>query len=249
MPETPRLSVILPTYNEAGNILDLIRSIRKVLPESWTHEFWVIDDNSPDGTHAAVLAAFPGDPGVHAVLKTHDRGLAAAIGTGIEKATGDYVLVMDTDFTHRPEEIPDMLHIVEVCDLVSGSRFCAGGRMTSFRHYLSSMVYNLMLRLILRTQVQDNLGGFWVARRDLVLAVDRTLVFEGYGDYFFRLLKLLQIRGCKIIETPAFYAGRHAGVSKSNFFRLLFSYTGRAFHFRKKWKVLKHSAQAFHPPA
>jgi dolichol-phosphate mannosyltransferase len=238
MSSTPRLSVILPTYNEAGNIVDLIRQIRLQLPAEWTHEFWVIDDNSPDGTYQTVLNAFPGDPGVHAVLKTHERGLAAAIGTGIQKATGEYLLIMDTDFTHRPEELPRMLHIAQVCDLVSGSRFCSGGRMTSTTHYLASFLYNVILRIILRTQVQDNLGGYWIARRENVLALDCEIIFKGYGDYFFKLLKLLRSRNAFIVEIPAFYAARHTGHSKSNFFRLLGKYTLSALAFKSKLKSL-----------
>lgn len=236
MPSSPRLSIILPTFNEAGNIVDLIRHIRLHLPAEWPHEFWVIDDNSPDGTHNLVQTTFRDDSSVHAVLKTHERGLAAAIGTGIQHATGEYLLVMDTDFTHRPEEIPAMLHILQVCDLVSGSRFCSGGRMTSARHYLASFFYNVILRLILRTQVQDNLGGYWTARRSSVLELDTDVVFKGYGDYFFKLVKLMRLKDARIIETPSFYAARRAGNSKSDFFRLLGKYTLSAMAFRSKLK-------------
>ena len=115
--------------------------------------------------------------------------------------------------------------------------------MVSFRHYLSSFLYNVMLRLILRTQIQDNLGGFWVARMELVRSLDTALIFEGYGDYFFKFLKLVQIKEGKIVETPSFYAPRHAGTSKSNFFRLLFSYSLSAWRFRRKWKLLKSAAR------
>jgi dolichol-phosphate mannosyltransferase len=175
---------------------------------------------------------------VHAVLKTHEKGLAAAIGTGIQRATGDHLLVMDTDFTHRPEEIPVMLQVSQVCDIVSGSRFCAGGQMSSVRHYIFSFLYNVVLRIILRTQIQDNLGGYWIARRALIQGVNAKLVFSGYGDYYFKLLKLLLRQGARIIEIPSCYAARHEGDSKSNFFRLLFSYTHSALMFR--WYLVRH---------
>ena len=231
MNQTPKLSVIMPTYNEAGNIVDLIREIRSALPLGWNAEFVVVDDNSPDGTHARVEKAFRGDAMVKAILKTNERGLAPAIFTGLQHAAGEFVLVMDTDFTHRPCEIPRMLHVIQACDLASGSRFCSGGAMTSTRHYLASFLYNLVLRLILRTQVQDNLGGFWVARRATVMALDKELIFRGYGDYFFKLVKLLRLRGAAIIELPSVYAARRVGRSKSNFFRLLFTYTTSAVAF------------------
>lgn len=231
MSSTPRLSIILPTYNEAGNIVELIQQIRLRLPAEWPHEFWVIDDNSPDDTYNAVLNAFPGDPGVNALLKTHERGLAAAIKTGIQHAAGEYLLVMDSDFTHRPDEIPRMLHVAEFFDLVSGSRFCSGGAMTDRSHYIASFLYNIMLRLILRTQVQDNLGGFWVARRDYVCRLNMNLIFQGYGDYYFRLLKSVLEAGGVILEVPSNYAARRAGVSKSSFLKMLFTYLASALSF------------------
>ena len=95
---------------------------------------------------------------------------------------------MDTDFTHDPAEIPKLLHVGEVYDIVSGSRFCAGGSMQDTQHYLSSLAYNWMIRLVLRTQIQDNLGGYFTMRREKLRQLPLDLIFCGYGDYFFRLL-------------------------------------------------------------
>ena len=180
-----KVSVILPTYNEAKNIVGLVNTVKKQIVSPWTCEIIVVDDNSSDGTHAAVESSFRDDPGVKAILRTSDRGLAASIRNGIEHASGDYILVMDTDFTHRPEEIPLMLHVAQAVDLVSGSRFAAGGWMQDTSHYLASFVYNLLIRVIIRTQIQDNLGGFWVARADRIRALPFDAIFFGYGDYYF----------------------------------------------------------------
>ena len=155
-----KVSVVLPTFNEVGNIVELVRSILQHVPSPWETEIIVVDDNSPDGTYQAVADAFKDDRRVVAKLRTTDRGFAKSIRAGIECATGDQVLVMDTDFTHDPAEIPKLLHVSEVYDLVSGSRFCPGGNMQDTRHYLASLIYNWVLRVILRTQVQDNLG--WI---------------------------------------------------------------------------------------
>ena len=116
------VSVVLPTYNEARNIVPLITEIRKKLPWSWTSEFLVINNNSTDGTLSSVEAAFGMDATVKSIPRTSDRSLAKSIRQGIENAHGEYLLVMDTDFTHRPDEIPLMLHVVREVDLVSGSR-------------------------------------------------------------------------------------------------------------------------------
>ena len=101
-----RVSIVLPTYNEAGNIVRLVQAILAVVPPAYEPEIIVVDDNSPDGTHAKVLEAFGREPRVVAVLRTSDRGFAKSIRAGIERSTGDKIVVMDTDFTHDPAEIP-----------------------------------------------------------------------------------------------------------------------------------------------
>jgi dolichol-phosphate mannosyltransferase len=118
-----------------------------------------------------------------------------------------------------------MLHVVQIADLVNGSRFCPGGRMADTAHYMASFIYNLLVRLIIRTQIQDNLGGFWVARTRLIRRLPFDEIFFGYGDYYFRLLHFAQRGTMKIIELPAQYCERTAGVSKSNFGKLLFQYS------------------------
>jgi|ERR1051326_2094647 dolichol-phosphate mannosyltransferase len=226
-----KVSVILPTYNESANIVRLIAAIQKHIPASWEHETLVVDDDSPDGTLEIVKKAYGGKPNVVSILRTADRGLAKAIRTGIERAAGDYILVMDTDFTHSPEEIPSMLHVSQIADLVSGSRFCAGGLMDSTLHYVASWLYNLMIRVVIHTQIQDNLGGFWIARAERIKSLPFDQIFFGYGDYYFRLLHFAQKRGMKVIEVPSHYCERSAGNSKSNFARLLFQYSKEVITF------------------
>ena len=220
-----KLSAILPTYNEATNIVRLVSEIKKHVTAPWTCEIIVVDDDSPDDTIGAIRAVWSDDPSVKAILRESDHGLAKSIRTGLENASGDYLLVMDTDFTHRPEEIPLMLHVAQEVDLVSGSRFCPGGLMDDTGHYIASFVYNLFIRLIIRTQVQDNLGGFWVARADVIRRLPFDDIFFGYGDYYFRMLHYLQANGVKMVEVPANYTRRAAGKSKSNVLALLFGYS------------------------
>jgi len=227
-----KVSVVLPTWNEAGNIVRLVEEIASHIPAEWEREILVVDDNSPDGTHRIAKERFADDPGVRAILRTTDRGFAKSIRHGIEVATGDYVIVMDTDFTHDPIEIPRMLHVAAMYDIVSGSRFCAGGNMQDTRHYLASLAYNWFIRLILRTQVQDNLGGYWVMKRASLMTLPFDRIFYGYGEYFFRLLHFAQQRGFTIVEIPTLYRARTWGASKSNFFKMLFTYSRAAFAVR-----------------
>lgn len=224
--ERMKVSVILPTYNESGNIVELIGAIRHNVPQRWQKEIIVVDDNSPDGTYRLVCEQFPNDPEIKPILRTSDRGLAKSIRAGVEVATGDQVIVMDTDFTHDPTEIQRLLHVGELYDIVSGSRFCAGGSMQDVSHYLASLMYNWFMRIVLRTQVQDNLGGYFTMRMHKLRSLPLDLIFHGYGDYFFRMLHYAEKQGMSVVEIPARYQGRTQGRSKSNFFKMFFNYTG-----------------------
>jgi dolichol-phosphate mannosyltransferase len=229
-----RVCVVLPTFNESRNIVDLIRAISNARPIQYKLEIVVVDDNSPDGTYRRVREAFANDPRVSALLRTSDRGLAKSIRAGIDHTSADYVVVMDTDFTHDPKEIPNLLHVLQICDIASGSRFCAGGRMSDLKHYMASLAYNWMLRILLRTQIQDNSGGFFAARRANLLSLPLDEIFFGYGDYFFRLIYFAQRAKMKIIEIPAEYLSRSEGETKSNWLKMLVMYTSAAVRLRMK---------------
>ncbi|MBF0386271.1 MAG: glycosyltransferase [Candidatus Omnitrophica bacterium] len=240
-----KVSIILPTYNEAGNIVALIREIVLNIPREWAHEIIVVDDNSPDGTYQMVRDAFSGDPAVVALLRTMDRGFARSIRAGIDAAQGDQIIVMDTDFTHDPVEIPRLLHVGVVYDIVSASRFCSGGNMQDVQHYIASMLYNWVLRILLRTQVQDNLGGYFTMRREKLMQLPLNDIFFGYGEYFFRLVRFAKCQGMTIVEVPALYRTRHAGKSKSNFLKMLFTYGMAALRLRRSCALRKEKTNGW----
>jgi dolichol-phosphate mannosyltransferase len=229
-----KVSVILPTYNEAGNITRLVDAILAIMPEEIEPEIIVVDDNSTDGTLQLVRDRFGDDNRVIALLRTTDRGLAKSVRAGIERSTGDRLIVMDTDFTHDPIEIPRLLHVGQMYDLVSGSRFCPGGRMQDTTHHIASLSYNWVLRILLRTQVQDNLGGYFTIRRSVLKDIPFDTVFQGYGEYYFRLLYHLQLQERTLVEIPAVYLARTAGQSKSRFLTMLVRYSWAAIELRRK---------------
>ncbi len=226
------VSIILPTYNESGNILTLVDAIKVAVPPDWQFEILVVDDNSPDGTYELVRKRAELDPSVRAILRTTDRGFAKSIREGIERAEAARVIVMDSDLTHDPAEIPRLLHVGQIYDIVSGSRFCAGGRMVDTTHYVISMLFNWTLRLLLRTQVQDNLGGYFTARRENILRLPANEIFYGYGEYYFRLLYFAQKAGYTIVEIPSSYLLRGTGTSKSNWLKMVWSYSLAAIRLR-----------------
>ena len=228
------VSIVLPCYNEADNIVPLVNEILAHIPETHTPEVLIVDDDSPDGTYARALEAFGGNPYVRCLRRTKDRGLAKSIRHGIESSTGTLIVAMDTDYAHDPVELPNMLHLVERYDCIIGSRFCAGGNMPSLKRYLASMLYNWGVRLIVQSQIQDNLSGFFCTRRQILMELDKDAIFQGYGEYFIRLLHYMQKRKYSVLEIPVVYRHRIYGKSKSNFLKMALTYGFAAFMARFK---------------
>ena len=185
----------------------------------------VVDDNSPDGTAELARSTFSGEPRVRVIVRETDRGFARSILAGIEAAKGTRVLVMDSDFNHDPRVIPMMVGVSPWTDIVSGSRFVPGGNMQDRRRYLLSLAYNWWVRLMVRTQVQDNLCGYFLMDRAKLMELPKEAIFFGFGDYYFRLLHFAQKRGDRVLEIPIVVADRPGGSSKNRFLRTFWNYT------------------------
>ena len=236
-----KVSVILPTYNESGNIIELLQAIISNIPENYDYELIIVDDNSPDHTYEIVKKTFSENPRVVPIKRKNDRGLGKSIRAGIEYSTGDQIIVMDTDFTHDPIEIPKLLHVGQIYDIVIGSRFSPGGQMQDRMHYIGSWLYNGLMRLVLRTQVQDNLGGYFIIQTSKLKELPYDMIFYGYGDYFFRFLHYAQRHNMSIVEIPANYTSRTQGYSKSNYLKMLIRYTSAMIALRfNRGKISKY---------
>jgi dolichol-phosphate mannosyltransferase len=219
------VSVILPTYNESASIVRFLTELREVMEAAGVRfELLLSDDGSPDGTASLVEGAFPDRERIRVIRRSGPRGLAFSVREGIERSRGDLLVVMDADFNHDPVVVPYLVKYLEDFDLVSGSRFSSGGGMYSrIRHY-GSFAVNLFLRIVLRTQVQDSLAGFFAIRRADLFRLPLDEIFWGHGDYFFRLLFYAQRRGIRILEIPVYYPSRQGGDSKTPLFRTAFHY-------------------------
>ena len=220
------LSIILPCYNERENIVPLVTALCDVMAELGDGlEILVMDDSSPDGTASAVNDAFVDDVRVNCVVRTENRGLAFSIRDGIERSSGDIVLVMDTDFNHNPKDGYTLFRIAQVADLALGSRFIFGGGMPNQLRYHLSYLYNIFMRIALGTRLDDNLSGFFAIRRSALERLDFDKIFWGYGDYFFRLLLLSQREKLRHVELPVMYDERLGGIQKTRFVSIFTQYT------------------------
>ena len=177
------LTVILPTYNEAGNIVILIGQIQKYLT-GYRFEIIVADDNSTDGTAQKIKSTFGQDRRIKLFIRKKDKGLANSIRDGIEASRGQYIIIMDTDFNHNPKDIPLLLKYKAEFDVVVGSRYIKDGGMENKKRYLLSLFYNMTIRFILKLPTRDNLSGFFIIKRKKLSEMDFDKIFYGYGHYF-----------------------------------------------------------------
>ncbi len=251
--ETDRVdvSVVLPTFNERDNICDLIDAIcRELQPAGYRFEVLVVDDSSPDGTAEVVRGRYnlvdgsvvggggriPKYAGgtLRLFVRTQDKGLAASIRDGLLLAQGQTLVVMDTDFNHDPAMIPQMVDMLRHYDLVIGSRFVMRGGMEDRQRYHFSQLYNVFIRALFHTQIQDNLSGFFAVRRDRLYSLAPLFprIFYGYGDYFIRLLLVAWRSDWKILEVPVFYILRRHGASKTGFWSVFKKYTAAVLQLR-----------------
>lgn len=226
MKQRPQLSVILPTYNERGNIVALIKSILKITAQTNIRtEILVIDDNSPDQTALAVKKTFNKNANVSVIIRIITVGLASAVFTGIQRARGEFILIMDTDFNHDPAEIPEFWRNRSQKTMVIGSRYIPGGGMENKKRELLSNLFNQYLQILLGHNVHDNLSGFFLISRHMVRSLPAAEIFYGFGDYFIRLIYFAHKRNFTFKEIPVFYKNRTYGVSKSRFVHMFISYT------------------------
>jgi glycosyltransferase involved in cell wall biosynthesis len=164
--KNPMISVIMPTFNEAGNLPELIKRTEKTLKKDF--EIIVVDDNSPDGTSEVVKMMQKERPWLRLVTRTVERGLPTAIKRGIKEARGEVVAWLDCGLDMPPEKIVEMMTNLPDWDIVVGSTFVKGARddrgsITS----VFSRVINLLCQLILDPSVTDFTSGFLVAKKQL----------------------------------------------------------------------------------
>lgn len=219
------LSIILPTLNEKENIVILLKKIIEKIPKKISKEIIIIDDNSEDGTFNFIKKKFKNKKFVKVFLrKSLHKSLGASIGDGIKKSKGNLIVIMDSDLSHNPNQIPIQLKYSKKYDLVSSSRYIDKGNMENKLHFYCSYLYNIFLGFVLKTNIKDNTGGFFCVRKKVLNTLPFKKIFFGYGDYFFRLLFFLKLKKGIIKEIPTKYTNRLYGKSKSNFFLMIFKY-------------------------
>ena len=213
--------LILPTFDEAENIAAIVAAAREVLERAATDGFriLVVDDGSPDGTGdiADALAAQHDD--VEVLHRTTRQGLGPAYLAGFAHALAggaQFVMEMDSDFSHDPADLARLLAAAEEADLVLGSRYVAGGAVTDWGRLrrLVSRGGSWYARIVLGLDVRDLTGGFKCFRREVLEAIDLpTVRSRGYA-FQVELTHRAVHAGFRVVELPIVFRDRELGRSK-----------------------------------
>lgn len=209
--------VVLPTYNEAENIEEVLRRLRKAAPD--VHVL-VVDDASPDGT-AELARRYGAELGeIDVVGRAAKSGLGSAYRHGFElgmEAGADVLVEMDADLSHDPEVIPAFLSAVEHgADLVVGSRYVPGGEIPAWSWHRRALSKwgNRYAAAVLGLAVRDATSGFRAYRAEFLRRIDLDAVrADGYGFQIEMAYRVAQ-RGGRVVEVPISFADRERGTSK-----------------------------------
>jgi dolichol-phosphate mannosyltransferase len=207
------VSIVIPTYNEKDNIINLITKINYELNEN----IIIVDDNSEDKTGDAVKSL--GLQNVKVFIRNDEKGLGSALRYGISKALemgSSFIITMDADFSHDPIYLKPMLDKAKQgYDLVIGSRYVKGGKIEnwSYKRKMISHGANLLVRLLLRSPLKDNTSNYRIYSREASLRVLECNTADGYEFQICAIYKILKSK-MRVCEVPITFRDREKGQSK-----------------------------------
>jgi len=212
------VSIIIPTYNESENIIQVLKSIGEHIPKDIATEAIVVDDNSPDGTGKVVedyINDAQNETGytIGVIHRKTKSGLSAAILDGIQHSSGETVVVMDSDFSHPPKIIPQLIEEIKTSkyDIAIASRYTEGGEVNgwSTKRKLISKGAKGIAKVGLGVNESDPMSGFFAFNRNVLEGIK----FDAIG-YKMLLEILVKTKGAKVKEIPYTFTNRTRGSSK-----------------------------------
>ena len=244
-PKPLELSVIAPTYNEAGNLEALVAEVGSAL-RGVEYEILICDDDSPDGTWARAEEIGRRNPRVRVLRRTKNRGLARAVVDGFTHARGQAVACIDADLQHDPAILPQMLNALrDGAQLVVGSRYVAGGGTANWnwRRRFTSWVASRMADFSLGVPLRDPMSGYFLLRRADFLPLRGNLNPDGFKI----LLEIAaQLQPARVCEVPYTFRLRYAGKSKLSS-RVIFAYLVQLFRLYSAGRTFQRPESAAAP--
>ncbi len=231
-----KLSVVMPAYNEAKTIREIVRRVLAVPIEK---EIVIVDDGSTDGTRD-ILRELDGRNGVRVIFQPSNQGKGAAVSTGFRQATGDVVIVQDADLEYDPMEYPKLLAPIEQghADVVYGSRFLGGGarRVLYFWHTVGNRFLTLASNMFTNLNLTDMETCYKMFRREVVSTM--TIESRRFGIEPEITAKVAR-RGYRIYEVPISYYGRTYEDGKK---------IGWKDAFSALWTIVRHGVRETEDP-
>jgi glycosyltransferase involved in cell wall biosynthesis len=208
-----KLSIVIPAYNEGPTIHHILDKVQKVeLLNTIQKEIIIVNDCSKDNTEEAIKAYQSANPMMAVTYYKHDvnQGKGAAIRTGIQKATGDWVIIQDADLEYDPEEYNILLKplLMGVADVVYGSRFMGGKphRILFYWHSIGNQFLTRLSNMFTNLNLTDMETCYKMIRRDIIQSIYLTENRFGFEPEI--TAKLSRIKGIRIYEVGISYYGR-----------------------------------------
>ncbi len=228
------VSVVMPTLNEAGNIVSLIQATVDAIQKAGIGEIEIIvvDDDSPDRTWEIASQVVCPPAHIQVIRRMEDHGLAASLSVGIKAASHAVIVWLDCDFSHPPERIPQMLYMLDQgFDLSVNSRYVVGGgedrsgEWGAMQMFLS-LSLNWFTRFFLDATFADYTSGFVAVRRDVL----QEIPLRGdYGEYFVDFIFRTLHKKFRVCELPYMAMPRRSGESKTGKNLLQYLRRGRKY--------------------
>ncbi|MDR1947379.1 MAG: glycosyltransferase family 2 protein [Desulfovibrio sp.] len=203
----PEISLIVPVYNEEGNIAPLAEEIRTAMSrcgQDW--ELCFVDDGSTDGSLDAIKAETAADPRMRYIVFAENCGQSAALCAGFEEAAGEILVTLDSDLQNDPADVPVLLNLFgKNNDMVIGARL---RRRDSTLKKASSRIANAVRNLLTRENIRDTGCSLKVLRASMAR---RLPMFRGMHRF---LPTLMKMQGASVLEVPVSHRPRRSGRSK-----------------------------------
>jgi glycosyltransferase involved in cell wall biosynthesis len=211
-------SVILPTFNEGGHIVNLIKKIQNVFKKlKCRYEIIIIDDNSTDNTQINITKNFYSSS-IKLFVRKKKRSLVDSLNEGILRSSNNYIIWLDADFQHPPHYIKKFINYSKKYDVIIFSRFLRNSKRfydnkkniknpnTNFSNYLNKLGKKLLYK-----DITDYTSGFICINKKFL----KKKLIGYYGDYFINLIYELKSKKAKILELPFIERIRKTGKSKT----------------------------------
>ena len=229
---TIKVSVVIPTYNEAATIERVVDAVRSARMEGVTLEIIVVDDGSTDGTETICRQSLAGKIDVFE-RQPENQGKGAAIRRGLAAASGDFVLIQDADLEYSPSEYPKLLAplLADKADVVVGSRFAGSDqhRVVYFWHMVGNRFLTLLSNVLTDLNLTDMECGYKVFRTSIIRQT--TLTEDRFGFEPEVVAEVAKLK-CRIYEVGISYHGRTYAEGKK---------IGVKDGFRAIYAIVKHN--------